>query len=215
MQYDITIIGAGIVGLATAYKILGKDPGLKLLVLEKEQGVAMHQTGNNSGVIHAGLYYRPDSLKARLCTTGRNALYKFCEQRKIPHQRCGKIVVATRPVELAVLNELERRGKANGLARLRRLTPEEIREREPWDTTNWTESYAQFQAELADESTPTVPYFPVWMGQRGRDPKPLLTFKPDPEPVRYHWQNWNEPIFQPDPNDDGLRWDLLEWTDNP
>jgi L-2-hydroxyglutarate oxidase len=100
-------------------------------VLEAEDRLAAHQTGHNSGVIHSGLYYEPGSLKATNCTAGRDALYKFCEQHGIPHERCGKIIVATSEPRIKVLGELERRGRANGLVDIKRLTTEEVREREP------------------------------------------------------------------------------------
>ncbi|GAB4560793.1 MAG: L-2-hydroxyglutarate oxidase [Anaerolineae bacterium] len=129
-RYDVTIIGGGIVGLATAMALAKARP-LALLVLEAEDHLAAHQTGHNSGVIHSGLYYRPGSLKARNCVAGREALYRFCEEHDIPHERCGKVVVATCENELPALDELERRGRANGLQGLRRLAPEEIREIEP------------------------------------------------------------------------------------
>jgi L-2-hydroxyglutarate oxidase len=129
-KYDLVVIGGGIVGLSTAMS-LTKGRGVSLLVLEAEERLARHQTGNNSGVIHAGLYYKPGSLKARLCAEGRQALYRFCQDRGIRHERCGKVVVATRPEEVPALDELERRGQANGLNGLRRLSPEQIREFEP------------------------------------------------------------------------------------
>ncbi len=128
--FDITIIGGGIVGTATGM-ILSRLPNVSLLLLEAEEGLAAHQTGHNSGVIHSGLYYRPGSLKAVNCTLGREALYRFCAEQEIPHDRCGKIVVATRPEELAPLDQLAERGAQNGLTDLRRLGPEEIRELEP------------------------------------------------------------------------------------
>jgi L-2-hydroxyglutarate oxidase len=128
--YDIAVIGGGIVGMATAMSVLARRR-VSLVVLEKENRLAAHQTGNNSGVIHSGLYYKPGSLKARNCTAGREALYRFCAERGIPAERCGKVVVATREKQLPVLEELWRRGEANGLTGLRRLQPEEIREIEP------------------------------------------------------------------------------------
>ncbi len=128
--YDIAIIGGGIVGLATAMA-LTKRYRLSLVVVEAEPEVAAHQTGHNSGVIHSGLYYKPGSLKALNCTQGREALYQFCETYDIKHDRCGKVVVATHPREIPALNILEERGKANGLAGLKRLTPEAIKEHEP------------------------------------------------------------------------------------
>jgi L-2-hydroxyglutarate oxidase len=128
---DLAIIGGGIVGCATALAIASRDPGLKIVLFEKEDQLATHQTGHNSGVIHAGLYYRPDSLKAATCTSGREALYRFCAEHDIPHQRCGKVVVAVDESELPALEELERRGRANGLDGLQRMTATELRKHEP------------------------------------------------------------------------------------
>ena len=127
---DVVVIGGGIIGLATALRLM--QSGVRsVTVLEAETRLAAHQTGHNSGVIHSGLYYKPGSLKARLCVEGRDALYVFCAEHGVRHERCGKIVVATDELELERLAELERRGIANGLANLRRLTPAEVREREP------------------------------------------------------------------------------------
>ncbi len=128
--YDIAIIGGGIVGLATAYT-LAPSQGRSRVVLEAEARLAAHQTGNNSGVIHSGLYYKPGSLKARNCVEGREALYRFCAEHGVAHERCGKIVVATRPDELPRLDELHQRGTANGLVGMSRLGADEIREFEP------------------------------------------------------------------------------------
>lgn len=129
-RYDIAIIGGGIVGMATAMT-LALRPRVSLLVLEAENRLATHQTGHNSGVIHSGLYYKPGSLKARNCVEGREAMYRFCQEQGIAHERCGKVVVATQKSELPALDELERRGRANGLHRIRRLRAEELREYEP------------------------------------------------------------------------------------
>jgi len=129
-HFDIIIIGAGIVGTATAMSILNKKP-LSIAVVETEKEPAHHQTGNNSGVIHSGLYYKPGSLKAINCIEGRNKLYQFCEENNIKYERCGKLVVATNEKEIAALNELERRGNANGLKGLKRIKKEEIKEYEP------------------------------------------------------------------------------------
>jgi L-2-hydroxyglutarate oxidase len=128
--YDVAIVGGGIVGLATAMALAESSPA-QLVVLEAEDRIAAHQTGHNSGVIHSGLYYKPGSLKARNCVEGRELLYRFCQEHGIPFERCGKLVVATRPTELPALEELERRGRANGLAAMRRMDPDEIRRREP------------------------------------------------------------------------------------
>jgi L-2-hydroxyglutarate oxidase len=128
VRYDVAVVGGGIVGLATAMALA---PRARIVVLEAEERLAGHQSSHNSGVIHSGLYYKPGSLKAELCTAGRAAMYRFCAEEGIPHEACGKLVVATRPEELPALAELERRGRASGLAGLRRIGPEEIREREP------------------------------------------------------------------------------------
>jgi L-2-hydroxyglutarate oxidase len=137
-EFDLAIIGGGIVGVATAMALLREfgasasaTRSLSLVVLEAEDRLAAHQTGNNSGVIHSGLYYKPGSLKATLCVEGQRALYEFCQEHGVRHERCGKVVVATREAELPALEELERRGRANGLSGLRRLTAEELREHEP------------------------------------------------------------------------------------
>jgi L-2-hydroxyglutarate oxidase len=128
----VAVIGGGIVGTATAMALLREHgPRISLVVLEAEPRLAAHQTGHNSGVIHSGLYYKPGSLKARLCIEGRRALYQFCEERGVRYERCGKVVVATHAGELPALEELERRGQANGLLGVRRLTQEELREHEP------------------------------------------------------------------------------------
>jgi L-2-hydroxyglutarate oxidase len=122
------VIGGGIVGLATALAMA--ERGYPPIVLEAENRLAMHQTGHNSGVIHSGLYYKPGSLKARTCRTGRDDMYRFCSEEGVPYRRCGKLVVAVRADELPRLAILEERGRANGVT-VRRLGPEEIREREP------------------------------------------------------------------------------------
>jgi L-2-hydroxyglutarate oxidase len=129
--YDIAVIGGGIVGLATANALLDTKPKLKLVLLEAEDRFASHQTGHNSGVIHSGLYYKPGSKKAQYCVEGRDAMYRFCADHGIPHERCGKIVVATSEAEFPKLEELYRRGEANGLKGIKWLTAEEIKEYEP------------------------------------------------------------------------------------
>ncbi len=128
------VIGGGIVGLATALALLGRRPGASVVVLEKENTLAAHQTGRNSGVIHAGLYYKPGSLKATTCARGRALLERFCEEHAVPFERCGKVVVATSAEEMPRLDELERRGRANGLEGVRRVGVDELREREPHAT---------------------------------------------------------------------------------
>jgi 2-hydroxyglutarate dehydrogenase len=125
------VVGAGIVGLAVAQELLGRHKGIDLVVLEREDGIARHQTGHSSGVVHAGVYYEPGSLKARLCVEGAAELYEYCERRGLPHERSGKVIVATREAELPRLEELERRGTANRVPGLNRIGPDELRELEP------------------------------------------------------------------------------------
>lgn len=128
---DIAVVGGGIVGLAVARELIRRNPHASVCVLEREREIGTHQTGHNSGVIHAGVYYVPGSLKARLCVEGANEMYEYCDQRGIAVERCGKVIVATDSSELDRLDELERRGKANGVAGLRRVTGAEIEELEP------------------------------------------------------------------------------------
>jgi (S)-2-hydroxyglutarate dehydrogenase len=130
-RYDVAIIGAGLVGLATARAILQRRPGLRIIVLEKEPEVAMHQSGHNSGVIHSGLYYPPGSLKAQLCRAGREALLRFADEHGIRYRLSGKLVVVLDAGELGRLETLRQRGEANGLKGLRELRAGEIRELEP------------------------------------------------------------------------------------
>ncbi|MGA2224620.1 MAG: L-2-hydroxyglutarate oxidase [Syntrophobacteraceae bacterium] len=131
-SFDVAITGAGIIGLATAMTLLEEFPGLRVAVLEKETMIASHQTGHNSGVIHSGLYYRPGSLKSRLCISGRDELVRFCREHNVEHDICGKVVIATREDELPALAELYRRGSENGVIGLQMLTPEEVKEFEPY-----------------------------------------------------------------------------------
>lgn len=130
-MYDITIIGGGIVGLATALQIQAANQNLKIVLLEKESSLARHQTGNNSGVIHSGLYYKPGSLKATNCIRGYNLLLDFCSTQEIPFDLCGKIVVATEQHELQLLENLYNRGLQNGLTNLKKLSAEQLKEYEP------------------------------------------------------------------------------------
>lgn len=130
-RFDVCVVGGGLVGLAVARALIDQLQGLSLVLLEKESEVARHQSSHNSGVVHSGLYYKPGSLKARLCVEGRQKTYEMCEGEGIPYQRSGKLVIATDPSEVPALDELERRGTANGLTGLRRIGPEEIREIEP------------------------------------------------------------------------------------
>ena len=130
-RYNVIIIGGGVVGLGVALEITRRLPHLRLLLLEKEDRVARHQSGHNSGVIHSGLYYKPGSLKARLCVTGAAAMVEFCREHNLPYEVCGKVVVATEAEELPRLEELRKRGEANGLKGVRVIGPEELREIEP------------------------------------------------------------------------------------
>lgn len=132
MKYDALIVGGGIVGLATALQLQKEKPGLKLAVLEKENELARHQTGNNSGVIHSGVYYKPGSLKARNCIRGYELLLAFCREHHVPFELCGKVIVATEQHELPLLENLYQRGLQNGLDQIRRITPDEIKSYEPY-----------------------------------------------------------------------------------
>jgi len=164
-SFDVAIIGGGIIGTSVAWA-LAKEHRARVVVLEAEDKLAAHQTGNNSGVIHSGLYYKPGSLKAINCTAGREAMYNFCEEHGIAYERCGKVVVATHPEQIPALEELERRGKANGLSGIRRISGEEIREHEPYirgidglhvpetgivDFNGVTETYGRLVTELGGE----------------------------------------------------------------
>jgi L-2-hydroxyglutarate oxidase LhgO len=130
-DYDVGIVGAGIIGLASARELLRRHPRLKLALLDKEAEIGRHQTGHNSGVIHSGIYYAPGSLKARLCVQGARELYAYCAERDIPTERCGKVIVAADAAELSRLDELQRRGTANGVEGLELIGPERLRELEP------------------------------------------------------------------------------------
>ncbi len=131
MGYDVIIVGAGIVGLATGVNLIERNPGIKILVLEKEKEVAYHQTGHNSGVIHSGIYYKPGSMKAQNCRRGYEKLLKFCDANEIEYEICGKLIVATKENELPYLETLYKRGAENGLNNLRMLEGNELREYEP------------------------------------------------------------------------------------
>ena len=128
---DIAIIGGGIVGLATARELLLRKPDCRLIVLEQESDIGQHQTGHNSGVIHAGIYYKPGTLKARLCVAGAAELMRYCDEKQIPFRLCGKMIVATDPAELSRLDDLAERASANGVQGVRVVSSEELREREP------------------------------------------------------------------------------------
>lgn len=157
MRYEVIIIGGGIVGMATARAVLMQQPGAKVLVLEKESMLCAHQTGRNSGVIHSGIYYKPGSYKARLCTAGREAMYAFCEEHGIAHERCGKVIVATEQAELPQLEKLRLRGLENGLD-VQALNEQQLREHEPhmagiaglWVKSTGIVDYKAVVAKLAD-----------------------------------------------------------------
>jgi len=129
--YDVIVVGGGIVGLATALKMAERFPRLRLVVLEKESQLARHQTGHNSGVIHGGIYYKPGSLKAATCVSGRRELLEFCDRNGIAYDLCGKVIVATEESELPRLEELYRRGTSNGVPGLQLIGPERLKEIEP------------------------------------------------------------------------------------
>jgi L-2-hydroxyglutarate oxidase len=131
VQYDVIIVGGGAVGLATALQLKTKNPALNVVLLEKESVVANHQTGNNSNVIHSGVYYKPGSLKAKNCTEGYNLLVNFCRDHDVPFELCGKIIVATEEKELPLLKTILDRGRQNGLQNLKLLQAGELKEYEP------------------------------------------------------------------------------------
>src|SRR5262245_1119084 len=131
MEFDLAIVGGGIVGLASALQTVRKNPRVRIAVLEKEETIARHQTGNNSGVIHSGIYYKPGSLKAKNCVAGAAQMVEFCREHSIPYEICGKVVVATDESERPGLDELKRRGAANGVPGLVMIGPEQLHEIEP------------------------------------------------------------------------------------
>ncbi|MFM7368568.1 MAG: FAD-dependent oxidoreductase, partial [Sphaerospermopsis kisseleviana] len=126
-MYDFAIIGGGIVGLSTAMALGSRYPDARILVLEKESQWAFHQTGNNSGVIHSGVYYKPGSFKAKFCRDGSRSMVEFCQKHNIDHDICGKVIVATDDTELPGLEKLYQRGLENGIE-VKRISPEEVRE---------------------------------------------------------------------------------------
>ena len=128
---EVVVVGGGILGLAVAHELITRNPRIKLSLLEKEDELARHQTGHNSGVVHSGIYYAPGSLKARLCVEGNQLLYDYCDRKEIPYERCGKLIVATDEVEVPRLEELYRRGRENGVAGLRKVDQAELIEVEP------------------------------------------------------------------------------------
>ena len=133
-QYDIVIIGGGILGLSTAMQLLERAPQWRVAVVEKEEELATHQTGHNSGVMHSGIYYRPGSQKAKFCVAGLNNMVKFCEENEIEYQQCGKVIIALHESELGRLQDLYERGTANGVPDLEIVGPERLKEIEPHTT---------------------------------------------------------------------------------
>lgn len=160
-RFDCVVIGAGIVGLATAREVLRRGLAKRLAVVEKEPEIAFHQTGHNSGVIHSGVYYRPGSLKARLCIEGRELLIRLCEESGIPYRIDGKLIVASEESELPMLDEILRRGRDNGVDEVARVGEEEMRKREPhvrglgavWVPTAGVVDYGRVSQALAAEIT--------------------------------------------------------------
>ena len=158
-EYDVVIIGAGIVGLAAARELLRRKPALRLAIVEKEPEIGRHQTGHNSGVIHSGIYYAPGSLKAKACVAGAAQLYEYCEEKGIPFERCGKVIVASDDSEVPRLEELHRRGTANGVPGLEAVGPKRLRELEPhvvgvrglWSPNTGIINYSQVAAAYADD----------------------------------------------------------------
>lgn len=131
-NFDVILVGAGIVGLATAYNLIKEKPGIRLCIIEKEDIIAKHQTGNNSGVIHSGIYYKPGSLKALNCRRGYKMMLEFCDQNGIEYEICGKLIAALNDREVKRLDELKIRGEENGLTDLKILSKEEAKESEPY-----------------------------------------------------------------------------------
>lgn len=164
--FDVVVIGAGILGMATAMRLIAAHPRLRVAVVEKESGLALHQTGHNSGVIHSGLYYRPGSFKAAMCVSGARQLVRFCREHDIPHDICGKLVVASTPEEIPALRELLRRGAANGLKGLRLLNVTQAKEYEPY--VSCVEALHVPETGIVDFSRVTRVYGDVFTAAGGR-----------------------------------------------
>ena len=156
MKKDVLIIGGGIVGLATAYRLLLEKPELSLTLVEKEAGLAKHQTGHNSGVIHSGIYYRPGSLRANNCITGYKELLEFCTAENIPFDICGKLIVATSEQDIPSMEKIWQNGLQNGLTGIRRISKEEALEREP--QIHVKEAILVPQAGIVDYTTVSLKY---------------------------------------------------------
>lgn len=166
MVYDIVIIGGGIVGLATALKIKKKNPSLRVAVIEKENELATHQTGHNSGVIHSGLYYKPGSLKAINCINGYKQLLQFCDEEGVAYDLCGKIVVATEEKELPLLKALYERGQQNGLTGFKKLNQQQLKEYEPY--VNGLEGFFVPQTGIIDYKVVSEKYAELIRKMDGR-----------------------------------------------
>lgn len=131
-DYDLVVVGGGIVGVASAREILLRHPSLKIAILEKERKLAAHQSGHNSGVIHAGIYYKPGTLKAKLCVEGLHLAYKYLDAKNIPYKKCGKLIVATNELEVSRLMDLQERGIKNNVPDLKLIDGDKIKEIEPY-----------------------------------------------------------------------------------
>lgn len=186
-SYDVVVIGAGIVGLASARELLRRHPALRLAVVDKEPEIGRHQTGHNSGVIHSGIYYAPGSLKARLCVAGSKDLYAYCAERGIPTERCGKVIVASDESELPRLENLYQRGTANGVQGLEIVGPERLKELEPacvgvralWSPNtgivNFSRVAAAYAGDVRAAGGEVLTSHEVLRLVRGRDGVTLLT----------------------------------------
>jgi L-2-hydroxyglutarate oxidase LhgO len=171
--YDVVVIGAGILGLAVSRELLLRYPRLRLAILEKEPSIGQHQTGHNSGVLHSGIYYAPGSLKARLCVQGQREVYAYCEQKGIPADRCGKVIVASSDAEIPRLENLLQRGQANGVEGLEMIGPERLREIEPhcvgikalWSPNTGIVDYSRvsraYAADVSESGGEVLPGFGV------------------------------------------------------
>jgi L-2-hydroxyglutarate oxidase LhgO len=159
VTYDLAVIGAGILGLASARELLKRHPDWKVVVVDKEPRIGVHQSGHNSGVIHSGIYYAPGSLKAKLCVEGSREMYRFCEEHGIPTDRCGKVIVAVSEDELPRLQNLYERGTANGVQGLEMIGPERLKELEPycaglkaiWSPNTGITDYSRVASAYAEE----------------------------------------------------------------